>query len=162
MGSKVFRLQWLWHMDLVASQQVESSLTRDRTCAPYNGRWLLNQWTTREVHLAISWGSCFFPRFIVYSGGSRFRQIKDGSWLLYPQVRPHISDPACIPVWWASHPATANRSPATDLLVVSKAKYSGYSNSLSHNHIDPQVSYNLLNTKAHISSSHLSHTQLTN
>ena len=35
---------------LVAPWQVESSQTRDRTCAPVIGRWILMYCTTRDVH----------------------------------------------------------------------------------------------------------------
>ena len=38
-------------MGLVALQPVESSPTNDRTCVPCSGRWILNHWTTREVHI---------------------------------------------------------------------------------------------------------------
>ena len=41
--------QWLWPMGLVALWHVESSQTRDGTCVPWNGRQILNHWTTREV-----------------------------------------------------------------------------------------------------------------
>ena len=42
-------LQQLWCMGLVASWHVKCSWTRDRTCIPCIGRWILKQWTTREV-----------------------------------------------------------------------------------------------------------------
>ena len=41
--------RWLWHMGLVAPWHIESSQTRDWTCVPCIGRWILNHWTTREV-----------------------------------------------------------------------------------------------------------------
>ena len=44
-GSWVCRLHSLWHMGLV----VGSSQTRDHTGVPYNARWILNHWTTREA-----------------------------------------------------------------------------------------------------------------
>ena len=34
---------------LVAPRHVGSSRTRDRTCVPCTGRWILSHWTTREV-----------------------------------------------------------------------------------------------------------------
>ena len=46
------RLQQLWCMVLVASWHVESSWTRDRTCVPCIGRWILIHCTTREVLIA--------------------------------------------------------------------------------------------------------------
>ena len=39
---------------VVAHRHEESSRTRDRTCAPYTGRQILNHWTTREVYLILS------------------------------------------------------------------------------------------------------------
>ena len=40
---------------LVASQFVGScSQTRDQTCIPYVGRWILNHWTTSEVPITHS------------------------------------------------------------------------------------------------------------
>ena len=55
-GSRVCRLQWLWHTaqelhhtGLVALRHVESSQIRDRTPVPCTGVWILNHWTTREV-----------------------------------------------------------------------------------------------------------------
>ena len=36
-------------MGLAAPRQVGSSQTRDRTCVPCTGRWILNHCTTREV-----------------------------------------------------------------------------------------------------------------
>ena len=41
--------RWLWHMGLVAPWHIESSQTRDWTCVPWIGRWILNHRTTREV-----------------------------------------------------------------------------------------------------------------
>ena len=50
-------LQQLWLtgstagcMGLVALQHVGYSQTRDRTCVPCIGRWILHHWTNREVH----------------------------------------------------------------------------------------------------------------
>ena len=34
-------LSFPWH--------VKSSRTRERTCVPFTGRWVLNHWTTREA-----------------------------------------------------------------------------------------------------------------
>ena len=45
--------QWLWHTGLVALCHVASSWTRDQTHVPCVGRWILNQWTTREVQVEI-------------------------------------------------------------------------------------------------------------
>ena len=39
----------MWCMGLVALWHVVSSHTRDSTCVPFIGRWILNQWTIREV-----------------------------------------------------------------------------------------------------------------
>ena len=36
--------QQLWHMSLVALWHVESSWTRDQTCIPCTGRWILIPW----------------------------------------------------------------------------------------------------------------------
>ena len=49
MGSRACGLQQLAHWGLVALQHVQSSRTRDQTRVPFNGRWILNCWTTREV-----------------------------------------------------------------------------------------------------------------
>ena len=49
---KACRLQYLWHPILIALQHVEFSLTRDQTCVLCIGRWILNQWTIREI---LSW-----------------------------------------------------------------------------------------------------------
>ena len=46
--------QWLRCTGLVAPQRVESFWTRDWTCVPCIGKWILNHWTTREV-LKSSW-----------------------------------------------------------------------------------------------------------
>ena len=43
------------HMGLVAPRHVESSQTRDWTCVPWIGRWILNYWTTREVQTMAFW-----------------------------------------------------------------------------------------------------------
>ena len=43
------RSRVLWHPDLVASQHVGSSRTRDRNDVPYIGREILTHWTTREA-----------------------------------------------------------------------------------------------------------------
>ena len=47
-------IQKLWQTDLVAPRQEGSSWTRDQTCVPGIGRWVLNHWTTREV---LGWNS---------------------------------------------------------------------------------------------------------
>ena len=44
--------QYFWVMSLVALQHVESPRTRNQTHVPCIGRWILNQWTTREVPLS--------------------------------------------------------------------------------------------------------------
>ena len=43
------RTRQLWHRGLVALQHVGSSPTRDQTCVPCIGRWILSHCTTREV-----------------------------------------------------------------------------------------------------------------
>ncbi|XP_059737519.1 uncharacterized protein [Bos taurus] len=48
-GSRACRLQQSWLSGLVAPRHVGSSWTRDRTCDPGIGRWILYHWTTREV-----------------------------------------------------------------------------------------------------------------
>ena len=45
--------QRLWHTGLVAPRHVGSSQTRDQTCVPCIGRWILNYWTTKEVPLIV-------------------------------------------------------------------------------------------------------------
>ena len=50
-GSGERRLQWFWHVGLVALWRVGSSWTRDWSHVPCTGRWILNHWTTREVPL---------------------------------------------------------------------------------------------------------------
>ena len=47
-GSRM-QAQQLRRTGLVAPRHVESSLTRDRTCVPCIGRWILYHWTTSEV-----------------------------------------------------------------------------------------------------------------
>ena len=39
----------LQYMGLVALKHVESSHTRDRTLIPCIDRWILHQWTTKDV-----------------------------------------------------------------------------------------------------------------
>ena len=51
-GYKACRLQQLWHPGLVVLKYVKFSLTRDQTHVLCIGRWILNQWTTREI---LSW-----------------------------------------------------------------------------------------------------------
>ena len=41
--------QQLWCLGLAAPWQVKSSQTRNQTCVPCIGRWILNHWTTVEV-----------------------------------------------------------------------------------------------------------------
>ena len=48
-------LQYLWRsgsavgaLGLSCPQHVGSSQTRERTCVPCIGKWILNHWTTRE------------------------------------------------------------------------------------------------------------------
>ena len=53
-GSRVHRLQSLGHTGLVASQHMEYSWTRDQTCVPCTGSWILNHWTigkSNKIHL---------------------------------------------------------------------------------------------------------------
>ena len=47
------RLQYLWHMSLVAPWHVESSWTRDQTHVPCIDRHILNHWTTRKVQASV-------------------------------------------------------------------------------------------------------------
>ena len=42
----------LWCAGLVATQNVGSSWTKDQTHVPCIGKWILNQWTTRDVQFA--------------------------------------------------------------------------------------------------------------
>ena len=41
--------QELWRTGLIAPWRVGSSWTKNQTCVPCIGRWILNHWTTREV-----------------------------------------------------------------------------------------------------------------
>ena len=41
--------QYLYRMDLVAAQRVESFQVRDQTRVPCIDRWILNHWITSEV-----------------------------------------------------------------------------------------------------------------
>ena len=41
--------QLVWLMGLIAPGNLGSSWTRDRTCVPCTGRWILLHWTTRDV-----------------------------------------------------------------------------------------------------------------
>ena len=50
--------QQLWHMGLVAPRHVGSSQTRDWTCVPCIGRWILNHCATGEVPN----GPCFLRK----------------------------------------------------------------------------------------------------
>ena len=43
----------MWHVSLVAPQQVESSCTRDQTRALCTSRQILNHWTSREFLLLL-------------------------------------------------------------------------------------------------------------
>ena len=54
-GSRVHRLQQLWHTGLVALQHVGSSWTRDQTRVHCIGMWILNHSTTREVPRVLSY-----------------------------------------------------------------------------------------------------------
>ena len=63
--------QLLWHMGLVASQQLRDSIecpqTQDQTRVPCIGRWILNHWTTREVlqsHLKVKNLALYFSSLI--------------------------------------------------------------------------------------------------
>ena len=47
--SRAHRLQYLWHTSLVALWNVKSSWTRDQTCVPCIGTWILSHWSIREV-----------------------------------------------------------------------------------------------------------------
>ena len=47
-GSRA-QAQWLWHTGLVPPWPVGSSWTRDWTCVPCIGRWILYHWATREA-----------------------------------------------------------------------------------------------------------------
>ena len=44
--------QELWHTGFVVLRHVGSSQTRDQIHVPFIGRWILNQWTTKEAPLA--------------------------------------------------------------------------------------------------------------
>ena len=48
-GTWALGAQQLWPTGLVASQQVETSWTRDPTHVSCIGMWILNHWATREV-----------------------------------------------------------------------------------------------------------------
>ena len=78
---EVSRLQLLWCMGLVGPWDVESSLTRDRTCVLCACRQILNHWTTREV-----WKPCFVIPFIwfIWNIGkfilTESRLVVDGGW----------------------------------------------------------------------------------
>ena len=52
MGSTAW-VQQSWHTGLVASSHVGSSWTRDCTCVPCIGRWILNHWITRGLLPAV-------------------------------------------------------------------------------------------------------------
>jgi len=41
-------------MGLVAPWHVGSSWTREQTCIPCIGRWILNHWTNREVEALVN------------------------------------------------------------------------------------------------------------
>ena len=49
----------LWYVDLLAVWHLKSSQTRDRTCIPCIGRWILNPWTTREISTWALYGEIF-------------------------------------------------------------------------------------------------------
>ena len=48
------QVQQLWCVGLVALWHVESSQTRDQTCVPCIGMWVLIHCTNRKVHYMIS------------------------------------------------------------------------------------------------------------
>ena len=74
-GSGVWSVQaqQLWPKGLVALRHVGSSQTRDQTCVPCIGRWILNHWMTREV---LQWSFCMYHNKLCTreSGISRFRE----------------------------------------------------------------------------------------
>ena len=57
--------QWSWCLGPGALRRVGSSRTRDQTCVPCIGRWVLNHWTTEEVPDIFSLDTCtsFFFSF---------------------------------------------------------------------------------------------------
>ena len=55
----------LWRTGLVAARNVETSWTRDWTCVPCTGRWILNHWPPGKS--SISFDSCLeFPSLYLY------------------------------------------------------------------------------------------------
>ena len=59
-----------------APQHVGSPKTRDHTCVPCTGRWILNQWTTREV-------LCMFKgNFPIYCLNLSYPVMMSWFWLL--------------------------------------------------------------------------------
>ena len=61
-GSRAWAQQ-LWCTGLPALQHVGSSQTRDQTYVPCIDRWILNCWTTREVHIYLFQLVFLFPSF---------------------------------------------------------------------------------------------------
>ena len=49
MGSQRVGCDWATNTYLPSGMWGLSSLTRDRTCVPCTGKWILNHWTTRQV-----------------------------------------------------------------------------------------------------------------
>ena len=72
LGVPTARILLLRSTSLVAPQHVGYSRIRDQTHAPWIGKWILNYWTTREIHdsnfkvvflntlgvLGVGWGEC--------------------------------------------------------------------------------------------------------
>ena len=52
-------VQQSWCTGLAAPRHVESSQTKDRTCVPCIGRWILNHWPTRKVAKVFQINLCF-------------------------------------------------------------------------------------------------------
>ena len=74
-----FPLRWLlssWRPGSVALRHVESSWTRDWTCAPCIGRWVLYHWTTSRV-LQYSYNLPFYCLF--FQGNSLDLLVGSGS-----------------------------------------------------------------------------------
>ena len=56
---------------------VASSLTRDQTCNPFTGQWILNHWTTREV-LFLSFLFFFYWKLQVFKNSVSWPGIEPG------------------------------------------------------------------------------------
>ena len=52
-GSRVHRLQQLWHTGLAAPQHMESPWSRDQTHVPCIGRQILIHWSTKEFQFCL-------------------------------------------------------------------------------------------------------------